>query len=149
MDAIQSLTGCTYGKGNLIHLDYGKNAFTFYRRSDGKAIRVITKPEAWGGVLDEEHKMLRAKISDGTATPQDKQRFQEVHREKSHLILERPLETLFEIKTVDTPLPAKARIHNSIICAGCGEATMETRSRVFRGESFCIPCFEARDRRYA
>ena len=24
VDAIQSLTGCTFGKGNLIHKDYGK-----------------------------------------------------------------------------------------------------------------------------
>ena len=142
------MTGCTYGKGNLIHLDYGKNAFTFYRRSDGKAIRVVTRPDAWGDELDNDHKSLRAKIQAGTATPKEKQRFQEIHREKSQLILERPLETLFEIKPVDSPLPAKARIHNSIVCAGCGEATMETRSRIFRGESYCVPCFEARDRRY-
>jgi formylmethanofuran dehydrogenase subunit E len=29
VDAIQYLTGCTLGKGNLIFKDYGKNAFTF------------------------------------------------------------------------------------------------------------------------
>ncbi|MDQ6947474.1 MAG: FmdE family protein, partial [Actinomycetota bacterium] len=40
VDAIQFLTGCTFGKGNLIHRDYGKNAYTFIRRSDGRAIRV-------------------------------------------------------------------------------------------------------------
>ena len=43
VDAIQYLTGCTYGKGNLIHKDYGKNAFTFYRRRDNKAIRLVTR----------------------------------------------------------------------------------------------------------
>ncbi len=42
VDAIQFLTGCTFGKGNLIHRDFGKNAFTFVRRSDNKAIRVLT-----------------------------------------------------------------------------------------------------------
>jgi len=36
VDAIQFLTGCTFGKGNLIHRDWGKNAFSFYRRRDGK-----------------------------------------------------------------------------------------------------------------
>ena len=36
VDAIQSLTGCTFGKGNLIHRDYGKSAFTFYPRQDGR-----------------------------------------------------------------------------------------------------------------
>ena len=29
VDAIRFLTGCTFGKGNLIHKDYGKNAFTY------------------------------------------------------------------------------------------------------------------------
>ena len=48
VDAIQFLLSCTYGKGNLIHMDYGKLAFNFYRRSDGKAIRVIGKPEIFG-----------------------------------------------------------------------------------------------------
>jgi formylmethanofuran dehydrogenase subunit E len=48
VDAIQFLTGCTFGKGNLIHLDHGKNTFTFYRRSDGKGIRVVSRPEAFG-----------------------------------------------------------------------------------------------------
>lgn len=41
VDAIQFLTGCTFGKGNLIHRDHGKSAFTFIRRSDNKAIRVL------------------------------------------------------------------------------------------------------------
>ena len=30
VDAIQSLMGCTYGKGNLIHQDYGKLNYNFY-----------------------------------------------------------------------------------------------------------------------
>lgn len=34
VDAVQFLTGCTFGKGNLIFRDYGKNAFTFIRRAD-------------------------------------------------------------------------------------------------------------------
>lgn len=35
VDAIQFLTGCTYGKGNLIHKDHGKMAFSFNDRTDG------------------------------------------------------------------------------------------------------------------
>jgi len=48
VDAVQFLTGCTFGKGNLIYMDYGKNAFTFYRRSDGKAIRIVGKSKVLG-----------------------------------------------------------------------------------------------------
>ena len=35
VDAIQALMSCTVGKGNLIFNLQGKNAFSFYRRSDG------------------------------------------------------------------------------------------------------------------
>ncbi|MCG3207705.1 MAG: hypothetical protein FOGNACKC_01305 [Anaerolineae bacterium] len=143
------MTGCTYGKGNLIHLDYGKNAFTFYRRSDGKAIRIVTRPDAWSSILDEEHLALRQKMSAGQATEADQQRFQEIHQQRSKIILERPLDSMFNVtELTEAQVPAKARVHNSINCAGCGEAVMETRSRIFRGQSYCIPCFEARDRRY-
>ena len=31
VDAIQYLTGCTFGKGNLIHRDHGKSVFAFIR----------------------------------------------------------------------------------------------------------------------
>lgn len=46
VDAIQFLTGCTFGKGNLVHRDYGKNAYTFFRRSDGTAIRIAARPSS-------------------------------------------------------------------------------------------------------
>ena len=39
VDAIQFLTGCTFGKGNLIHKDYGKSAFTFFNRDTGSGFR--------------------------------------------------------------------------------------------------------------
>ena len=44
VDAIQYLLGCTFGKGNLIHLDHGQSVFTFSRRSDGKTLRVRATP---------------------------------------------------------------------------------------------------------
>jgi formylmethanofuran dehydrogenase subunit E len=47
VDAVQYLVGCTFGKGNLVHKDYGKNAFTFIRRSDAKAIRLVTRSTGW------------------------------------------------------------------------------------------------------
>ena len=39
VDAIQFLTGATLGKGNLIHRDYGKMAFSFFCRDTGKRSR--------------------------------------------------------------------------------------------------------------
>lgn len=142
------MTGCTYGKGNLFHLDYGKNAFTFIRRSDGRAIRIVVSANAWGD-SDPAYDALRAKVTSGQATDAERAEFQERFQKRSEDVLERPLEELFLVQEVQAAMPARARIHNSITCAGCGERVMETRARLFRGESFCIPCFEARDRRYS
>ncbi len=147
MDAIQSLTGCTFGKGNLIHLDYGKNAFTFVRRSDGKSIRITSKPDGWGGP-DPEWQALRPKVFGGKATEEERERFDELHQKRARAVLELPLEQMFDVCDAPAIIPAHARIHDSVTCAGCGESVMETRSRVFRGQPYCIPCFEARDRRY-
>ena len=94
VDAIQFLTGCTYGKGNLIHRDYGKNAFTFIRRSDNKAIRVLTKPEAWGDAHDER-RQLAAEVRSGAATEEARSR--ELRLAKARRILDAPPEMLFSI----------------------------------------------------
>ena len=40
VDAVQVMTGCTFGKGNLIFRDYGKQVYTFIRRPSGKYIRI-------------------------------------------------------------------------------------------------------------
>ena len=44
VDAVQLLTGCTIGKGNLIYRPTGKMAFSFFNRSNGESLRMILKP---------------------------------------------------------------------------------------------------------
>ena len=39
VDAIQQMLSCTFGKGNLIFKDYGKQVFTFYCRGDTRGRR--------------------------------------------------------------------------------------------------------------
>lgn len=146
VDAIQYLVGCTFGKGNLIHLDYGKSAFTFIRRSDGKAIRVLAHPNAFGEP-NPEHQALFARVRSGDATPAERARFQELHQQRSQRILDAPLEQLFEVRSVEPRVPKRARIFTSLICEVCGESTMETRTRRFDGKTLCIPCFEAMEKR--
>ncbi len=141
IDAIQFLTGCTFSKGNLIYRDYGKNAYTFMRRSDAKAIRVLTKSAAWGDPNDE-HRQLSAKVRNGTALTEEKSRFQELRVAKARRILDTPTDELFSVSEIEKTPPKKARIHTSIECADCGEAAMETLIRKFGGRDLCIPCFE-------
>ncbi len=40
-------------------------------------------------------------------------------------------------------MPRPARIRTSLACAGCGEATIETRVRLQQGRHLCPLCFEA------
>ena len=71
VDAIQFLTGCTFGKGNLIHRASWENAFTFVRRSNNKTIRILTKPDA-GGDSNDEYDQLSVKVRSGAATLEEK-----------------------------------------------------------------------------
>jgi len=123
VDALQVLTGCTFGKGNLIFKDYGKMAFTFILRHSGKAVRVIPS-------VEQNHRR-----------PVD--RSDPVAREQFlNWVLTAPEEEVIQVTPVETALPPYAGMHASIDCALCGEHTMETRIHFRDGKPFCIPCFE-------
>lgn len=140
-DAVQVLTGCTFGKGNFIYKDYGKNALTLLSRKTGKGVRASLLPDAFS--LDPEHQALMKKVMRGEATGEEKNLFQKRHLERSYDILERPLEYLFYIKDVEMTLPAKARIEPSVICDGCGEGAMSSKLDVVDGKKLCRGCIDA------
>ncbi len=142
VDGVQFLTGCTFGKGNMIYRDYGKNAYTFVRRSDGRAIRISGRATA-AGRPEPGQDELGAKMGAGTATPGERQRFVAAHERRSRLILEAPIEDLYDVQEVDVEMPKLARVFVSVECASCHEPTMETRIRRLAGREMCPPCFEA------
>jgi len=142
VDAIQFLTGCTFGKGNLVHHDFGKNVYTFIRRSDGKAVRISTRPGGWGEP-DPEWEALFAKVRAGVGSTEERQRFGTLHRQRCDRVLNAPLDDLYEVREVSTAAPQQARVFASVDCASCGEPTMETRVRRLDGRELCRPCFEA------
>jgi formylmethanofuran dehydrogenase subunit E len=146
VDAIQYLTGCTFGKGNLIHKDYGKNAFTFYRRRDGKAMRLVLRPTIYGdtGRLMRD---LNQKMQTGGLTEEEEKTWKDTRTAVTRRIMESELPEVFEFKTPENPVPKKARILSTLTCGRCGEQVMETRTRRFNDQVLCIPCFEAAERR--
>jgi len=81
VDAIQVLTGCTFGKGNLIFRDFGKYVYTFMNRETQRALRISIKEEAV--ITDKNHLDLFAKVKDRTATPAEMEEFKRLHIEKS------------------------------------------------------------------
>lgn len=146
VDAIQFITGCTFGKGNLIHLDYGKNAFRFFRRKDGKAIRIRVKPDIWKPLRPDEDVLMK-KWWQGATDETEKQEVARLHQQRTDYILGAPLAELLDVLPIQPQIPARACIFNSVTCAGCGEKTMETRVRLLEGKSYCPECFEALTKR--
>ena len=144
VDAIQFLISCTYGKGNLIHLDYGKLAFGFYRRSDGKAIRLVGKPGIFETRNGEFMRLRKTKMM-RNLTGEEEDLLKTATAVRVKQIMEADPEDLFRMTSTQGPVPKKAQILETMICEDCGEPTMESRTRRFLGRTLCIPCFEAQE----
>jgi formylmethanofuran dehydrogenase subunit E len=147
VDAIQYLTGCTYGKGNLIHRDFGKNAFTFYRRRDNKAVRLVLRREVYGDA-GPAFRELNRKVQEEELSAEEEKTWREIREGISKRIMESEISEVFEIKEPVGPVPRKARMVASLVCESCGEPVMETRARRFHDKVLCIPCFDALEKRY-
>jgi formylmethanofuran dehydrogenase subunit E len=145
VDAVQFLTGCTFGKGNLLHLDYGKNAFSFFRRSDGKGLRISVKPELFQ--MEPDILALQKKAARGELSAEEKERLDKARKARIKKIMESELKDLFEVKPHGGPVPQRARILESLVCESCGERTMESRTRRLMGKTLCIPCFDGLEKK--
>lgn len=141
VDAVQVVTGCTFGKGNLIFLDHGKQVYTFYNRKTEDSVRVVLKDSFSVDLLAPKLNQLRAKVNAGNATELEKEDLKNMILDVSNEILEIPYKNMFEIEHVRIEAPSKARIFKSVKCSECGEMVSENRSRIQNGEIVCIPCF--------
>jgi len=141
VDAIQFITGCTFGKGNLIHLDYGKNAFRFIRRADGKAIRIRVRPGVMRPLSPEEQQLTKLGRSKD-ASEAEKLAAARLRQQRIEMIMSAPLVDLVEVQPIEAVIPPRARIFNSVACERCGERTMEIRLRPIEGKLYCPECFE-------
>ena len=137
VDAIQSLLGCTAGKGNLILKDNGKQVFTVYSRDDNKALRIYFKGNVFKR-MDE----LRQKMALGELGPEEKKEMEGLRSRVIEDILSAKDEDLLSVREVDIPAPEKARIYPSLKCQECGEAFMEILGRTAGGKVLCKDCFE-------
>jgi len=141
VDAIQVLTGCTFGKGNFIYKDYGKQAFTFFSRNSGKGVRVVMKPGVLGA--DDRHQALIDKIREGRADERDRREFEKLHVQRTREVLGKPLEALFSIRDVEVPIPEKARMMPSEVCERCGEPVMASKLSEIDGRRVCRGCLDS------
>jgi formylmethanofuran dehydrogenase subunit E len=138
VDAIQVVTGCTMGKGNLIFKDHGKHVYTLLNRDTGKALRLSLNKSI--DEIDSDFAKVRDKAFSESSRPEDKLEFEKKKDQISLKILDVSDEELFKIEGVRVDVP-KARVFPSIKCAKCGELVAENKARIENGEIVCIPCF--------
>jgi len=140
VDAVQVMTGCTFGKGNLIFRDHGKQVYTFIRRPSGKSIRISViweRPEE-----TKEEKRLWDAYAKGDRS---KKVLDFVHSRKAakiRQILDAEDEELFAVTKGKSALPPEAEIYQSTRCALCNEKVAEPKARTRDGMMLCIPCFD-------
>jgi len=135
VDAVQVLSGCTFGKGNLVFLDFGKHVYTFGQRSTGRAVRVTARA---GAFHDPEYSRLQRMARDDMEC-KDVRRLEFLQEKYIETILAAG-EEAFDIREVTLDLPPRARVVPSVTCYRCGESVMETRARVRDGKPVCLPC---------
>ena len=90
----------------------GKNAFSFYRRSDGTSFRLVLR-----------------------ATPEKSK------EERLAWLMDGDYHEMFDVKPVPGPVPEAARIFKSCTCSVCGERFAENFAHLQDGEIVCSDCF--------
>lgn len=115
VDAVQVITGCTMGKGNLLYKGTGKMAFTFYERKGNKSVRL----------------MLNQFNEDMDRT------------QRQEFLLKSNYQDVFKVTYPQMDDPQVARIFNTIICKKCNEGAPEHKIRLMGGEKLCLDCYES------
>jgi formylmethanofuran dehydrogenase subunit E len=137
VDAVQFITGCTFGKGNLIFRDYGKHVYTLFNRRTNQGVRIS---EDYRGFEDDQrYPELKKRQEAGEDVSREMQVFK---MEKASAILKADEKEILTITPVSSPPPEEAKIRGSLRCSVCGEKFMGSRSREKNGKVMCIPCYE-------
>jgi formylmethanofuran dehydrogenase subunit E len=142
-DAIQVMTGCTFGKGNFIFKNYGKHAFSLVDRKRRRGVRVCLRPDIFKA--NPEYFSLSEKVQNNEASPIQLEQFRQLQRERTKKILDADPESLFKIEEISPDIPPKARMIESGICDFCGEPTKMDLLRQMNGQKICILCDHQRE----
>lgn len=137
-DGVMMATGCTFGKGNIRKLGYGKFVLTLIDNKSGRSVRVATRNEVIRRNQESEFIQFRkqgvpaSKIDPTLVEPM------------VDFILSEPAENLYKIDPVKEVKLTPSRPHdfNTIICSECGEVAVERYARIKNGKVVCMPCAE-------
>ncbi len=137
-DGVQMVTGCTFGKGNLRTVPYGKFGLTLIDRATGRAIRVAPRADAQANMKKSRFfQEYRSKGVPASKVPD------EVVEPLVQHVMAAPVEQILAVgPEFRTEVEKKSETFSTIVCARCGETVVEKYARVAGDEKLCIPCQE-------
>jgi formylmethanofuran dehydrogenase subunit E len=135
-DGVQMITGCTFGKGNIKQLGYGKFGLTLVDKASGKSMRVVPRAEVQGATKQTPFfKEYREKGIPASEVPA------EVVQPLVEQVMGAPAEKILKIGEVeDYEVPKTAESFASFVCESCGDMVVEKYGRVVGDQKVCIPC---------
>jgi len=137
-DGVQMITGCTFGKGNIRKLNYGKWGLTLVDKKSGRAVRVAPRAEAMKANKETSFfKDYREKGIPASEVPEA------VVAPLVERVMNAPDEQLLTVGEVfQMPWNDPAHTFASFVCEACGEMTVEHYGRILGEKRVCIPCRE-------
>jgi len=138
-DGVQMITGCTFGKGNIRKLHYGKWGLTLIDKKSGRAVRVAPRAETMQANRSSEFfTRYREKGVPASAVPD------EIVAPLVERVMGAPVDQLFNVGEVfEHPWQDPPHSFAGFVCERCGEMTAEAYGRLLDGRRVCIPCREA------
>jgi len=137
-DGVQTITGCTFGKGNIKKLNYGKWGVTLVETATGRAVRVTPKAEAM--LANKQTAFFKEYREKGIPASKVPAAVVEPLVQK---VMSAPDEMLLSVGEVFTyHIPHKPHSFSGIVCDQCKEMVVEGYARIVGDKKVCIPCHE-------
>jgi len=136
-DGIQMITGCTFGKGNIKKLHYGKWGFTLVDLKSNKAIRISPRSESMLANKNTDFFVnYRTKGVPASKVPEN------IVSPLVEKIMTREDKELFTIGEIfEYEKVKKTGTFASFICDECNEMVVERYGRPYGEKKLCQPCY--------
>ncbi len=138
LDAIQEITGCTFGKRNLILTHVGKPVYILQNTKTGNSVRAYC--HYWDTFDHTEFRRLRKAVKNPDVSEADKAALEKMTKETIDHILAAPESALFKVTRLVLPAPKIAGKYPAAPCEECGEHVNEALLTETGGQKLCKEC---------
>lgn len=139
LDAIQEITGCTFGKRNLILTQVGKPVYILQNTKTGNSVRAYC--HYWDSFDHTEFRALRKAVKKPDASDEQKATLERMTKETIDKILAAPESELFQVSRTVLPAPKISGKYPASPCDTCGEHADEALLTEVEGKKLCKECF--------